>query len=352
MMFLLMMACSPDPLDTATTPAVDPMSWSVQEDGPLSVGYRMVTHTYTDPAGEVVEVPISIWYPTEDTDGEEAVYFSFQEDLEAFADASLAAPLHDGGYPVMIFSHGSFLYGGSSSYIARRFASHGWVVAAPDHLGNTVTDYGDDPPLPIYYRRPLNDSAAIDSIDADSALGGVAKTDEVVLVGYSFGGYDSWTSYGADLDVQAFLDQCDADAFSEPCTEAQRSAIQTDLAEPRVVAIIPLAGAGRFEYFADGGLQGLGPVLQMSGTEDQDDPQQMWDLSEGTPMTWVSIEGGCHEMFSVGGCSTIERQDGYDLINAYTFGFARQQLLGSSDETAALLSGELLPWSIVNLTRR
>ena len=50
-------------------------------------------------------------------------------------------PVAEHGYPVLVFSHGS-LYGGSSAFLARHFASHGWVVAAPDHTGHLL-DYGD-----------------------------------------------------------------------------------------------------------------------------------------------------------------------------------------------------------------
>ena len=36
-----------------------------------------------------------------------------------------------------------FLYGGSSAFLPRHFASHGWVVAAADHPGHLLSDYGD-----------------------------------------------------------------------------------------------------------------------------------------------------------------------------------------------------------------
>ena len=348
---LWLLACGGKTTEDSATASVDPQSWSVLADGPLRVGFRTVAQTYTDPAGEPTTVTINLWYPTEDTAGEAPLYFGIQEDPGAFLDATLAPPQHAEGYPVMVFSHGSYLYGGCSGYLMRRFASHGWVVAAPDHIGNTVADYGDNT-LPVYYHRPLDDSAAIDAVAQDAARGGAAVTDAVVLVGYSFGGYDGWVTHGGTLSPEVFEAQCAADGFTAPCTAAQQEAMRTDLSEPRVVAIVPLAGAGRFEYFAEGGLEGLGPVLQVSGTEDHDDPQRMWDITDGTPMTWVSIAGGCHEMFSTGGCSTIDRQDGYDLISAYTFAFARQQRFGATAETRDLLDGSLLPWDIVTLQSR
>jgi len=334
--------------DTANT--IDPLSLSVTGDGPMSVGYRLVEQTWIEPTGESLTVPISIWYPTTQTSGEAPWYFDLVEDTEAILDATPADPLHDGGHPVLIFSHGSFLYGGSSSFLARHFASHGWVVAAPDHIGNTLADYGDIP-LPIYYRRPLNDRAAVDAIEAQSDLG-QAETSRFMLAGYSFGGYDTWGSIGGQLNRQTFQDQCDSDAFSD-CTEAQLSVLEAGFFDDRIVGAIVLAGAGRFEYFTDGGLTDLGvPVMQMSGTEDHDDPQQMWDLSEGTALTWVSIESGCHEMFSFGGCPDFDREAGYDLIESYTLAFARHHLLDDEGgEVTGLLDGSLSWESVVLQTR-
>ncbi|MFT5679749.1 MAG: putative dienelactone hydrolase [Myxococcota bacterium] len=349
MLLLILSACSDKSDDTAQ--AVDPLTLSVIGDGPMNVGYRLVEQTYTEPTGESLTVPISIWYPTEETGGEAPRYFGIVEDTEAILDAAPAGSLHTGGYPVLIFSHGSFLYGASSSFLARHFASHGWVVAAPDHVGNTLTDYSDIP-LPIYYRRPLNDRAAVDAVEAQADLSG-ADTARMVLAGYSFGGYDTWATIGGTLSRAEFEAQCKSGSLTD-CTEAELSALEAGFADDRFVAAIPMAGAGRFEYFTDGGLADLTvPVMQMSGTEDHDNPQQMWDLSAGTPLSWVSIEGGCHEMFGVGGCPDLDREDGFSLIEAYALAFARHHLLGDEGgEVTGLLDGSQRPWDSVVLEVR
>ncbi len=350
MLLILLTACG-DKSDDSAASAPDPLSYSVIGDGPMGVGYRLVEQTYTEPTGESLTVPINIWYPTTDDSGEAPRYFNLVEDPDAILDAAPAASLHSGGYPVLIFSHGSFLYGGSSSFLARHFASHGWIVAAPDHVGNTLADYGDIP-LPIYYRRPLNDRAAVAAVEAQADLSD-ADTAEMVLAGYSFGGYDTWASIGGALARSEFDSQCDSGSLTD-CTEAELDALEAGFFDDRFVAAIPMAGAGRFEYFADGGLENLGvPVLQMSGTEDHDDPQQMWDLSTGTPLSWVSIEGGCHEMFGVGGCPDLDPEEGFSLIEAYALAFARRHLLDDdSAEVTGLLDGSQRPWdSVVFQTR-
>lgn len=52
------------------------------------------------------------------------------------ADAAAAA----GQWPVVVFSHCSGCFASSSSYLAERLASHGFVVLAPDHPPNTMFD--------------------------------------------------------------------------------------------------------------------------------------------------------------------------------------------------------------------
>lgn len=49
-------------------------------------------------------------------------------------------PPADGKFPLIAYSHCHSCTAFSSAVIAERLASHGFVVAAPDHLGNTVFD--------------------------------------------------------------------------------------------------------------------------------------------------------------------------------------------------------------------
>ena len=91
-MLLLLLACGTDPVDTGADTVEDPLSWSVMESGRYQVGYRLVEQTYTDPAGETVTIPVSLWYPTEDTSGFSPMYYGIQEDEDAIEGATPAAP--------------------------------------------------------------------------------------------------------------------------------------------------------------------------------------------------------------------------------------------------------------------
>ena len=48
----------------------DPLEWSVLDSGPLNVGHRSFSAEYEDPTGLSVTLPVDVWYPTEDDDGD------------------------------------------------------------------------------------------------------------------------------------------------------------------------------------------------------------------------------------------------------------------------------------------
>ena len=81
-----------------------------------------------------------------------------------------------------------------------------------------------------------------------------------------------------------------------------------------------------------------------------DDCQSGGGQLEGTSLSWASIETGCHQMFSVGGCPDIEIDDGWDMIEAYALAFSRHHLLADeSEESIGLLNGSLQPWTQISI---
>ena len=113
--------------------------------------------------------------------------------------------------PVMVFSHGNSSLAEQSYYLTEYFASHGWVVIAPNHTHNTVSDS----PGAINYHsaltRPQDITAVLDWLDAvpqDHFLHG-RTTDQIVLSGHSFGGYTTLASAGATFAVDSLIERCE-----------------------------------------------------------------------------------------------------------------------------------------------
>ncbi len=335
-MLLLALACKPDPSDTAST-AIDPLSWPVDADGPYHVGFRSWEVTYDSLAGGERTISINAWYPTEDEDGDPAMYLGAFPDAESFDGATLATSVYAGGYPVHVHSHGYQGYGGTSADLMRHHASHGWIAVAPDHINNTLLDH-EDPLLTAHYvHRPEDITAALDALAAEFPE---ANTDAVVMSGHSFGAsYTTWASAGATYDAEALKASCPKLAEGQ-CSEAELAAfLSGELDEPRVVAAIPMAGAIRRSFFGDEGHRSVhAPFLIMSGTEDGNSVAESWDSMGGVERTWISLEGGCHQTFALGACETLDVDEGFRIVNAYALAFGRSVLL-SDASVAGILDG-------------
>lgn len=335
-----------------TLEAVDPLTLSPSDDGLYEVGYRSFEHTYTPAEGAPARtIVINVWYPTRDTEGKRPRYLGLFASKAAWEDASLASsPWPDGDYPVHLHSHGNQGYPGAEAPLLYHFARHGWVVVAPDHTNNTFKDHKDPRPMPLYYHRPLDLRAALDAVEdlpADDPLAGKLATDEVFLSGHSFGGWTTWLGAGATFDADAIAEKC---AQSEQeggggCSELDVQIFAQDMREPRAVAGMPTAGTLGPEWSGEDGLKSAAiPILAMTGDEDPsmdaDKAQRQWERSEGADVTWIQIQGGCHETFSLGNCPNLDGARGDAIVQTYGMAFARRHVLGDdSEEIAAILDG-------------
>lgn len=84
--------------------------------GPCSVGARSVVAIDKDRRDR--QLPFEVWYPQ----------------------SGLGDPVGHAGRPLVLFSHASYGHRRQSSFLCSHLASHGYVVAAADHTGNTAED--------------------------------------------------------------------------------------------------------------------------------------------------------------------------------------------------------------------
>ncbi len=126
----------------------------------------------------------------------------------AFRDVAVA----DGRFPLVLFSHGNNGVRFQSFYFSAHLASHGYVVVAPDHHGNTFVDtLQGTVDAESRVNRPLDMSFLIDTMTAlDAEPGGrfegAIDEDAVGASGHSFGGYTTWALAGPAFDVGTFTD--------------------------------------------------------------------------------------------------------------------------------------------------
>jgi dienelactone hydrolase len=125
--------------------------------------------------------------------------------------AVMNAKARSGTFPLVVFSHG---YGGErrqSTFFYTHLASHGYVIAAMDHVGNTAIELltgqaaGDAESINRFMQsRPVDASFVIDQMLA-GASGLDIDEDRIGMSGHSFGGWTTLKTVEKDLRIKAIM---------------------------------------------------------------------------------------------------------------------------------------------------
>jgi predicted dienelactone hydrolase len=327
------------------------ISWDVAEAGPYTIGHRVFEHTYVAYEGdEPRTIRVHVWYPSTDTSGLQSDYLAgaFLDEF-AWENAALAPPVVDGRYPVHVYSHGHRGFAGTSSFLMRHFASHGWVAVAPDHTNNLLTLNQEPRPRDLYWHRHSDVSESLnvlENLPTDDPLAGLVDTSRVIMSGHSYGVHSVWGSIGATYNMDGVRQMC---SENEGCSDSLMAAFEAGARDERIVAAMPLAGAINRELFGpDGHASVTIPVLAMSGTDDQVGADLQFAETEGVSMLWIDLAGGCHQTFALGYCDTLDPALGFTIVNAWSLAFARLHVLNdTSAPVVGLLDNSISPWSEV-----
>jgi predicted dienelactone hydrolase len=191
---------------------------------------------------------------------------------QAVRDAAQEAT--DGGYPLVIISHG---YPGNRylmSHLGENLASKGFVVASIDHKDSTYDDQKSF--ASTLYNRPfdqlfvLNEMARLGGRDSESFLSGLVDASRTGLVGYSMGGY------GIVIVIGGGYSKASEILPTAPPNKllADRGAANPEYLkslDPRIKAAVAIAPWGMSGGFWDAeGLKGIRtPVLFVAGSADE-----------------------------------------------------------------------------------
>ncbi|MEM1416896.1 MAG: alpha/beta fold hydrolase [Myxococcota bacterium] len=224
--------------------------------GALAVGHT--TFEVVDASREDRTLRVEVWYPAiADDEAEPTIYDLLFGAGPTSEVAREDAPPAAGPRPLLVFSHG---YGGialQSTGLMEALASHGFVVASPEHTGNAQSSPTDDFDTAAGNRVP-DVSLVIDRMRARSAragdlLEGILDAGGVGVLGHSFGGMTAmgsaagWAGAAPDPRVTAIA----------PISAVIDGDLQRDDR--------PSANAG----FTDAQLASVRvPVLLVGGTED------------------------------------------------------------------------------------
>ena len=299
-MWFVLLGCAPSVDDTGAdaSPYLAPNA-----PGPWIAGTEEATFTDDNGLGFTVQT----WFSATSAGGDPYRY----DDLLEGTAREYAVPDCSAPRPVLVFSHGNGGVRFQSIFLTEHLATHGWVVVAPDHTGNTVFDESASRGE-LILRRPLDAVAAYDwLVDVAAAPGGplAGCVDEgagYAIAGHSFGGFTTLAVAGATLDAAASAEWCAAHGdwlcgdFAAAMADA--GATTLDRGDPRVWAAVPMAPAG-YEVLVGGLVDIAVPTLFLGGSLDTLTPMdtQVTPLYEGlavTPRMLGELEGAGHYTFS------------------------------------------------------
>jgi predicted dienelactone hydrolase len=246
------------------------------------------------------EVPLKFeyWYPSSDEGVDKVVYDSVYAG-NAYKDVS---PDCSSTRPVLMFSHGNAGIRWQSPFFVEHLASHGYVVAAPDHTYNTLFDYDDDHFLEVVERRPQDLADVFEwlvaqSADASSPLYGCVDSEAgYAVAGHSFGGYTAFAAAGALVNAYSTDEQF-------------------DYGDERVWASIPMAPWDVGYALTDGTVAIEIPVMVLTGDRDTSTPLGMvtglYDALSVEPRYFGRFTRAGHYSFSPMACEFgIESDNG------------------------------------------
>jgi predicted dienelactone hydrolase len=301
-----------------STPTLDPGL-----PGPYPVGVTELTfERNSTTTGEPRTLKTIIWYPADKSAGTQP------EDnmLNGVIDAK---PTDDNlPLPIIMFSHGSGGMPYQSIYYTRHLASHGFVVVAPPHPGNTLVDClpctDAAALLDSYLNRPDDITFVLEALLARSAAPGslfynALDANRVGMSGHSFGALDTLRLAGSDSRFSAAL------AMAPP--------VGRRLALSGVEIEVPTMIMG-------GGLDTIAPLGEQTKYFDSIGP-------DGPPHFLLVFPRGGHFSYSdvcvpaLDGCGTdaLDQNRAHELINLYATAFFKTYLAGE-DGYASYLEPE------------
>jgi predicted dienelactone hydrolase len=251
--------------------------------GPWAVGHT--TFEILDAHRGDRPLPIEAWYPADPADAVgEATQYPLIPLLQIYLPSPLAIddlPVLDRPWmPLVVFSHGSGSLNIQSTGVMEILASHGFVVVAPNHTGNTIWD--DPDPFPVIaVNRPLDVSFLIDhmlerSHDPADRFHYRISPFAIGVVGHSFGGYTA-LAMAAGFDDQVAPD-------------------------PRVRAIVPTSAVT--DLHTDEELESITiPTMVLGGTLDtvipiDPDTIRGFELISSRHLYRADIVGATHSHFA------------------------------------------------------
>lgn len=213
----------PYPVGVTTVTFIDPSRTDATTQGPRTlltdIWYPATDDSKTLPKNKASDFLLSGPVPAM----AQAMLMAFKIKIEDFDKrfenvAVRDARIRDGKFPLIVFSHGNGGIRNQSTFWCDYMASHGYIVASPDHTGNCAYTAVDGKLVAMNpgarqasaIDRPKDVSFIIDmmgkyNLGADSRFSRRLDMDHVGVAGHSFGGFTSIHVINSDTRVKAII---------------------------------------------------------------------------------------------------------------------------------------------------
>ena len=206
----------------------------------------------------------ALWYPTDQSPGKTTIGpFTI--------DASRGAPVGGRQYGLILLSHGTG--GGRLNHrdTAINLAENGYIVAAPEHAGDSWRDERYSGTSENWRRRPRQLSAVLDWLLGDAEIGPRIDPARIGAVGHSAGGYSVLALIGGRVDMAVLARHCTQHRDEDPefCGYGRPGGHDDlpmpDLSDSHVGAVVAVAPVGAL--FGDGAFSGVTVPAQVHRLE-------------------------------------------------------------------------------------
>ena len=217
--------------------------------------------------------------------------------------ADLYVPDRPDAAPVIVISHGFSSDRFAYVSLAEHLASHGFVVAVPEHPGSSAEqarawlagEVENMSQALEFIDRPLDVTFLLDQLTLrssfDPSIQGRLNLNQVGVIGHSFGGYTGLALAGGTLNFSALRRDCGPQVKETlnmsqilQCQALEISRKDYALADPRVKAVLAVSPVTSSIFGADGLGQVKTPVMMLSGSIDTVTPSLQEQI---LPFTWL-----------------------------------------------------------------
>ena len=313
---------------------------------PTSVGeYDAISKSVNISSRDGLTLPTQIWYPSQQPSLDLHRYGELKEG-GAFASGAVDCSTTR---PVVLFSHGNTGMGYQSYFLGEFLASHGYIVVAPNHVGNTIFDNDESRKPELILRRPQDISDAYDWLIEQSEFSDCIDPEGgFAVAGHSFGGYTVHSITGGYLDTDATLEHC-AEYGGWLCEHVEEIATVSgagiyDNTDERIWGAVSMTPAALETLM--GGIASISvPTLVLGGEYDTLTPvsplvQAIYDFVGSERKNFAVLKKAGHYTFSNAcdflntyedcGDEFLNTTEAHSLINTMTLAFL-EDLQGTPD---------------------